>query len=105
MKIGLKYVPHDEVCPADFKNYQSYEKIAAKKSTSYNKFYIKDPPGYCMAWSFFYMDLRLQFPKMSARELTTKSLNIISKEPEKLKSFIRGQMRFVESEVNKANKN
>ena len=93
----LVYVPATEVCPDNFDNYQAYEGLVDGE-TAYNKqvnTYIRDPAGYCLAWSFFYADLRMKFPKLSAASLIEASLQIITIDPTKLQHFIRGQMTFL----------
>jgi hypothetical protein len=100
--LDLKYVPATETCPTGLRGFQSYEAKALKKTkTLRNKIRIGDYHGYCMAWSNFYSDLRLKFPKKSAREINDNALKVFKKDPEKLRAFIRGQVLFMEKEFNK----
>ena len=97
----LKFVPSGDICPSSslYKGYQSYESKAESKITTQEKdgvdIRIKDAKGYCLAWSWWYAYLRLKFPKISNEELKERSFKILSKDPEKLRQFIRGQMRFM----------
>jgi len=85
----LTYISPEKVCPTGFKGYQSYESSIPSKDT--NNVMIKDPRGYCLAWSYFYAFLRLKFPKPSASELIKDSFKILKTEPQQLREFIRGQ--------------
>ena len=100
--LNLKFISETEGCPTGFKGFQAYEYTAVKKQTQIGKYFIKDPGGFCCAWSYFYADMRLQYPKLSATELKDRILKIIGTDPEKLRRFIRGQMLFLETEVAKA---
>lgn len=99
--LNLKFVSQDKTCPTGFKGFQLYEKHAEKKSIQKNNYTIKDAGGFCCAWSYFYANLRLKFPSLSSRQIQDKVLKIVGKDPEKLRSFIRGQMLFLEKEVEK----
>ena len=99
-KLKLKYVPATETCPTGLKGYQTYEGEALKKFGK-GKIRIGDYKGYCMAWSNFYNNLRLKFPKKSASELNTEGIKYFKENPEKMREFIRGQVLFIEKEFDK----
>jgi hypothetical protein len=93
----MKFVNPDEVCPSSkqYKIFQSYEQGAIDTS-KYSKKYdmrIREPGGYCLAWSMFYADLRLKFPTISNEDLIKKTSEILTNDPEKLRRFIRGQTK------------
>ena len=88
----LKFIPSNEVCPTGFQGFQGYEGQANKKSGRNNVF-LKDPKGFCVAWSYFYAFLRLKFPKQSASDLIEDTYKILKTDPEQLRSFIRGQVK------------
>jgi len=95
----LIYVPPKETCPKGFKGFQSYEGEAVKKEKRKDNVIIKDPSGFCMAWSMFFGDLRLKFPKKSAKVISDTVLNIVKREPEELRKFIRGQVKWIKNEI------
>tara|TARA_R110001606_G_scaffold102242_1_gene224483 strand:+ start:46 stop:681 length:636 start_codon:yes stop_codon:yes gene_type:complete len=99
---ALRYVPATEVCPNGFRGYQSYEGEALDLKIKDNNFIIKDAWGYCIAWSMFYANMRLRFPKEPASELIKKSFKILSTDPQKLREFIRGQVAFAEDMIDEA---
>lgn len=100
--IKLKYIPADKSCPSSSAGFQYYESMAVTKSVKRPGFVLTDPDGFCMAWSFLYADLRIKFPLLSSRQINNEVLKIVSKDPEKLRSFLRGQTRFLEKEIDKA---
>jgi hypothetical protein len=67
-----------------------------------NNFTISDPGGFCVAWSMFYANMRLRFPKEPASELIKKSFKILSTGPQQLREFIRGQVAFIEDMIDEA---
>lgn len=89
------YISPSKLCP-NKKGFQAYEGMSIME-TNKNNVYIKDPGGFCMAWSYFYGFLRLKFPKIAGNELIDKTFEIVSKDPLKLRKFIRGQMLFLSS--------
>lgn len=103
--MGLKYVSSKDIfSESHLRNgFQAYE-TSTQSEIVQGKYKIKDPGGFCTAWSYFYADIRLQYPKYSAAELTDEIYSVIGKNPQTLRHFIRGQMRFLEVEINKVNK-
>lgn len=51
---------------------------------------ITSAGGYCMAWGYFYFDLRLKFPKLSGGEIITRSFDILMTD----KAKEAGRQRF-----------
>lgn len=100
--LNLKYIPADKTCPSGYKGFQSYEQSARELKGKIGDVYITDPEGYCLSWSYFYMNLRLRFPSLPASQLKKIVYDVIGTDPEKLRQFIRGQTKFVKEEMNKA---
>jgi len=100
----LLYIPATNVCPTGFKNYQHYEGKADDQKAFSNQLNVEisDPGGFCVAWSFFYADLRLKFPKIESSDLINRSFKVLSFEPERLRSFIRGQVAFLYDMIKEA---
>jgi hypothetical protein len=102
-KTTLKFVSSEHSCPTGFKGFQDYEGRALKTSRDLgNEVIIKDPGGYCVSWSMFYLDLRLKFPSLDSKRLKKAVYDILTTNPERLRAFIRGQHRYMEKEINKA---
>jgi len=93
----LSYIPATKVCPTGFGNYQHYEQDVPKSKVFSKQLNIEisDPNGFCIAWSFFYADLRLKFPKIESSDLIKESFKVLSSDPERLRTFIRGQVQFL----------
>ena len=68
----LKFVPSHKTCPIGFKAFQRFDTNKPSRQ-KIDGTYIKDPGGYCCAWSFFYADLRMKYPKASGSEIINKS--------------------------------
>ena len=100
----LHFISPDLLCPNNYRGYQIYEQNAPKESGSYNHVKIADPGGFCCAWSYFYVDLRLKFPKKSGMEIIKESQDILGYDPKQLRQFIRGQVAFLTKELNAINK-
>lgn len=100
----LKYISPSLLCPRLQQGYQFYEQDAKKEKGTYNNVAIKDPGGFCCAWSYFYVDLRLKFPKKSGTEIIKESQDILGTDPNQLRQFIRGQYTFLVKEMNAINK-
>lgn len=96
----LKYISPDILCPNGHKGYQRYEQKAMRETGKYNNITISDPNGFCCAWSYFYLDIRLKFPKKSGTELVQESQSILGYNPNELRQFIRGQYTFLVKEIN-----
>ena len=112
-----KFVPSTEVCPnpkiikqyyTRVQGFQSYEG-GEKEPSSKDKRKIKlsngkeitidfeDGGGFCCAWSLFYADLRLTFPKKTPMELYTKMISLMKTQKNTFRKFIRN---FIEEQYN-----
>jgi len=101
---GLKFISPNLLCPRNYSGYQHYEQDAKKEKGVYNNVAIEDARGYCCAWSYFYVDMRLKFPKKSGTEIIKESQDILGYNPNELRQFIRGQVAFLGEELNAINK-
>ena len=61
LDLGLKYIPSNEV-QTKLEGFQSLEGKSPNITREYKGQKIEEPGGYCAPWSYFYADLRLQFP-------------------------------------------
>lgn len=91
----LTYIPPHEICPVGFKSFQSHESQNKHLGVRFNilgvkPVYINKDSGYCCAWSFFYLDLRLKGLSLSGREIYNITIAKVKKDPNDLKRFIRG---------------
>ena len=100
LKKKLKFLPSNEVCPS-LDGLQNYE---SEYKTEHKNIFFRDPPGFCTAWAYLYADLRIKFPEKPGSEIIEESLDIMEKEPKRLREFIRGQMRFLIEETDRAMK-
>lgn len=92
LKKGFKYLDPQSVSASEskvllgqdrFENYQIQETNVGADGTQrgksgterqYGGVVITEAGGYCVAFSFMYLDLRLKFPKMSASEIIDRTL-------------------------------
>lgn len=102
--LGLTYIPSTQVTESNegFQLLEARSKNLSRKLPSGQQ--VKDPGGFCAPWSYFYADMRLKFPQLPAKELTKQIENILGRDPTKLRSFIRGQAKFMSEEVAKMDK-
>ena len=91
------YVPQNELCPTQ-EGWQRFEEQAARGSVANGL----TEDHYCCAWSFFWANMRLKYKRISGSQLIEKINNILSRDPEELIAFVRDQVRFLHTELNKA---
>ena len=91
----LQFVPSHKICPIGFKGYQAYDSEEPLEFGKSNDIQIRDPGGFCCAWSYFYADLRLKYPRLPGSEIVQRSTKIIGKDPRQFRTFIRGQIQFL----------
>ena len=103
LNIDAKFVPSHKTCPIGYKAYQEYDNEQRKKG-KLNNISVMDPGGYCCAWSFFYADLRLKYPRLSGAEIIRKSMDIIGTNPKTFRSFIHGQVEYLHKLMKRINK-
>jgi hypothetical protein len=95
----LTFIPSHKTCPIGFKAYQQFDTNKPVRQ-KIDGTYIKDAGGYCCAWSFFYADLRMKYPKYSGSKIIKTSIDIIGKNPNVYRHFIRGQVTYLKKIIN-----
>ena len=64
LKKGFKYVRPVDVCPSQsmYKNFDGLQQfdVSKKEPVDFEGFQIKEKGGYCQAWTYFLLDLRLK---------------------------------------------
>lgn len=98
-----EYLPPNRICPVGFRGFQSYQS-SLDESGSWGGVKITNGGGYCCAWSYFYADMRLKFPALSGEQIMNKAYEVLGKEPQVLKDFIRGQFMFLVPEIDSIDK-
>ena len=90
----LTYAPPMSICPIGFKSFQSHENTDKQTSQfsflNKNTVNIDKDSGYCCAWSWFYLDLRLKDLSGTGKDIYDKAIKKIKNDPIDLKRFIRG---------------
>jgi hypothetical protein len=104
---GYKYINPNELCPnvkGIINNYSKEMKDKLEKRNvnflgfqSIENIYGKKEAGFCIAWSFFYLDMRLSFPNLSPNEIYKKVLEEFKYDPARFLDFIRGYANFLNS--------
>lgn len=98
LDVGLKYVPSHKTCPT---GYQEYDRKNKRGKGIYNGIEIKDPIGFCCAWSYLYADLRLKFPSMKGSDIVQSSIKSIGTHPAAFREFIRGHIQYIQKMIQK----
>ena len=83
-ELQLRYISAAEVCPVGPQAIESIRKFPRKKG---------DPTGFCIDWSNLYIQMRLQFPEKSGREITDVFFNFVEDNGINIRDFIRGMSR------------
>jgi hypothetical protein len=87
-KLNFKYNSAKIVCPR--KGFQALESDIELELGEV---------GYCVAWSYFFLDLILTYPNMFIADVVSKSLDILNNDPLIIRNFIRSYVRFVDIEI------
>jgi len=66
--LNFNYISPNIICPIGLQTYEVYSKI--KKATS------KEPGGYCQAFTYLWLALRLSYPSLSPTQLHDVVMNI-----------------------------
>ena len=77
------------------------KKTKIKIKTDASEMSIEEVGGYCCMWSFFLMDLRLKFPKLSASTIFTKAYERLNKGKTPFLTFIRAYTHKFMEEMEK----
>tara|TARA_R110002167_G_scaffold365806_1_gene591484 strand:+ start:182 stop:1669 length:1488 start_codon:yes stop_codon:yes gene_type:complete len=88
----VRYYPPSEICPYN-KGFQSLE-------TSIKGLDIEGG-GFCVMWSFFMLEMVLNNPTKSTKEIIEKIMEITKQDPQFLKNTIRGYVVGIEQSISK----
>ena len=89
--LKYKYLRPKDICP--IKGLQFIEELNIKKNIETIR--EDDPSGFCVAWSFWYADLRMTYPDIEQKKLQIKAIEIINKNPITFRRFIRNYAQFI----------
>ena len=95
--LKYKYLRPKYICP--IKGFQFIEENNIKKGLASMR--ENDPGGFCVAWSFWYADLRMTYPNIEQKKLQTKAIEIINNNPITFRKFIRNYAQFILDERKK----
>jgi hypothetical protein len=87
----VKYIEASQVCPY----IEGLQILELKSELRLSK---TEPPGYCAAWSMFFMELCLKNPDISSRDILTNIYNYLASKPESsnyLRKVIRGYSGYI----------
>ncbi len=92
------------VRPGDYLNDAKLQTVSLGDNPKYRN--IGDPEGYCLAWCYWFLELKLQNPDINEKELITSTVRKIidssdSDDPTPLLSHIRDYTKHLDSEKNK----
>ena len=76
----------------EYEGFQYHDRGSGGAKRTIGNVVIVEAEGYCVAWSYFYLDLRLKFPKLTGEEIIDKTYEIVDnqKGQQKLKYMVRG---------------
>jgi ankyrin repeat protein len=101
-KLELILGQFEFICPNDYLQEAKFQIFSNDDNLSYKKF--GDPLGYCLAWTFFYLELRLTNPDKEASEMVTSAFEQIRKDYSSktfLIDFIRDYSKKLDDMKNK----
>ena len=93
--LMMDFIPSHKICPRGYRGYQEYDCDSDRQTGEVSNVKIRDPVGFCCAWSYFYADLRLKYPRLPGSEIFQRSIKTIGDDPEQFRMFIRGQVAFL----------
>jgi len=88
-KLGFKYIAPTEFCPP-----KSHQMLEGLEKMSKGIKISGEPGGYCVAWSYWYADLRLTYPDMPRQLLIHKSIKELRKNPLTFTQYIANFASF-----------
>ena len=101
-KIFIKAVRQDitYICPGDYLKNQKFQAVSMG-DTNKN---LGDPVGYCLAWCFWFIELKLKNPDEDDKTLVENAMEKIilmgKDDPMAILTFIRGYGRKLDDEKN-----
>ena len=87
---NVKYIPPNETCP-NIEGFQFLEGLIKKENES----------GFCAIWSLFFMDLLLNNPNTSSKDIMEEALKITNKDPQYLSEIIKGYVVEINNLLNR----
>lgn len=80
-----------------------YHDRSGGNTREFNGVVITEAGGYCLAWSYFYLDLRLKFPKLSGEEIIDKTYELVDNKSgqQKLRNMVAGMTKMAYEEAKK----
>ena len=98
LKTKMKYYR-----PGDYLNFAKFQLVSEDYNNKYRK--LGDPGGYCLAWCFWYVELKINNPDLPEETLINRASRKITKYYKKTNNpylyFIRDYSRKLTSEKDK----
>jgi hypothetical protein len=101
---NIKYIR-----PSEYLDKTKFQSSSLGDNTHHKN--LGDPEGYCLAWSYWFVELKMLNPEVDEKKLVNDAYNKIMKSSEKLESnqstqnpilqYIRGYARHLDKEKNK----
>ena len=88
--LGIEYVSPNDICP-----YLGLQAVDEEKPLD-----DFDPVGFCVAWSYFFAELRIINPKVNSKVLLEETFKIMGTNPDVLRNFIRLYSNFFRKLIN-----
>lgn len=95
---GYKLYGGNQLCPD--KGLQSIEENAIEKGKGTAIDLESDPVGYCIAWSIYYVDMRLTYREIKPMDLIKLLIKNLAKYKHSLRTFIRNYSTYLVNEKN-----
>ena len=86
--LGADYMPPYETSQFE-RGLQAIEQEAEGRYELIDYLFVKDPGGYCLAWSYFIADIRLSNPDKSPQEVYELSIKKAGGQADKMRKYIR----------------
>ena len=106
IKLFSKLIPDkmSYIRPSDYLNDAKLQSASLGDNPNYKN--IGDPEGYCLAWCFWFVELKLQNPEINEKELITSTVKKIldssnSDDHTPLLTHIRNYAKHLDAEKNK----
>ena len=93
---NFKYMPAHLFCPLiGPQKHDELRKRLGKDLSENEKKKKTDPYGFCASWSLWYINLRLEHPNISPKQLLDKALKKLHNDPRSFTTFIRNYSQFI----------
>lgn len=99
-KLFKKIINPDTVYigPKDYMSNAKFQLISKETDPDYKK--LGDPTGFCLAWSYWFVELRLQNPDTPIEDLVDNALSEIINSGETILSYIRNYSKKLDNYKN-----